>query len=99
MLTGQTSGTLVIIIYIFIFIAIYYFLLVLPQRRRAQERGNIISNLKVNDNVVTIAGIYGKVKSIEEDTVMLEIADGVVIKVAKDAVAGIIIPGAENPPS
>ena len=89
MLKSQIGGTqLTIIIYIVIFAALYYFLLVLPQRRRAQERQRLIDSLKVNDEIITVSGIIGTIKSIGEDTFTLQIDDNATATMTKDAVAG-----------
>jgi preprotein translocase subunit YajC len=100
MFTGQTSGTLTVIIYIVIIAALYYVLLILPQRRRVQAHNSIIDNFRPNTEVVTIGGIFGTIKSIqEEDTLMLEVSPGVEIKVSKDAVAAFVAtpPAQETP--
>ncbi|MDI6716612.1 MAG: preprotein translocase subunit YajC [Actinomycetota bacterium] len=90
MKTSQISGQLLIVIYILIFIAIYYFLILLPQRRRAQEKQKLLSSLKVNDKVLTIGGIIGTVKSINDDTVKLQIDKDVTLKVVKGAIDSIM---------
>jgi preprotein translocase subunit YajC len=87
-LTGQIGGTqLTVIIYILIFAGLYYVLLYLPQRRRAQERQKLIEGIKVNDEVITIGGIIGTIKNIEEDTFDLQIDQNATMKMTKDAVA------------
>ncbi|MGE0607514.1 MAG: preprotein translocase subunit YajC [Pirellulales bacterium] len=56
----------------------FYFLLIRPQRRQEAERKAMISTLKKNDRVVTVAGIYGKVNSVrpEEDEVTVMVDEG-----------------------
>ncbi len=90
MVKGQISGQFLLIIYIIIIAAAYYFLLVLPQRKRAQARQKMIENVKVNSGVITAGGIIGKVKSIQEDIIMLQVDKDVTLKVAKDAIAQVI---------
>jgi preprotein translocase subunit YajC len=62
-----------------------------PQQRRASERRALIESLKVNDEVVTAGGMYGKVKDIREDIVILQVDDNVRIKVDKGAIAEKVI--------
>lgn len=90
MVRSQISSELLLIIYVIIFAAAYYFLLVLPQRRRAQERQKLVESLKVNSEVITIGGIIGTVKRIEEDIVYLEVADKVTLRITKDAIGAVI---------
>ena len=66
---------------------IFYFLLIRPQQKKAREHKEMLSKVAAGDNVVTTGGIYGKVASVAEDTVTLEIAANVRVKVSKDAVA------------
>ena len=64
-----------------IIIAIMYFMMIRPQRKRQKEIENFRNGLKPGQEVVTSGGIYGKIKSIENGIVMLEIAHNVVIRV------------------
>lgn len=80
------SGQLTIIIYIIALIALYYFLLVLPQRRRAQEKERLLAGLEVNDEILTAGGIIGKAKAIKEDSITLQVDGDVNLKIAKDAI-------------
>src|SRR4029079_12235153 len=54
---------------------LFYFILLRPERRKQKEHGNLLANLKKNDKVVTIGGIYGKVFDVvrEQDRVTLKI--------------------------
>jgi preprotein translocase subunit YajC len=65
----------------------FYFLIVRPQRRRAAEQRALIAGLKTGDEVITNGGIHGTVRRLDDEVVDLEIAKGVVIKVARGAVA------------
>ncbi|HZD59363.1 MAG TPA: preprotein translocase subunit YajC [Anaerolineae bacterium] len=87
----MTSSQLLLLIYVIGLIAVYYFLIMRPQQRRASERRALIESLKVNDEVVTAGGMYGKVKDIREDIVILQVDDNVRIKVDKGAIAEKVI--------
>ena len=69
-------------------LVVFYFLLILPAQRRQRKITEMLGNLKSGDRVVTNGGIYGKVVGLEGDTLQLQIADQVRIKVARSAVAG-----------
>lgn len=81
------SGLMSIAPLIVLFV-IFYFLLIRPQQKRAKEQKAMISALQKGDNIVTSGGIHGRIVSVNEDTVMVEISDGVKVKMSKDAIAG-----------
>ncbi len=66
---------------------VFYFLLIRPQQKRAKEQKTFIENLKKGDKVVTSGGLYGTITGITDDTVTLEIADKIRVKVLKGAIA------------
>jgi preprotein translocase subunit YajC len=68
---------------------IFYFLLIRPQQKKAKEHKALIEALKKGDQVITAGGIHGKVNAVEDTVVILEIANGVNIKVNKGHVASI----------
>jgi preprotein translocase subunit YajC len=68
-------------------IVLFYFLLILPQQRRQKKVRTMLEALKKDDKVVTTGGIYGTVKSLTKDSVTLEVAKGVTMKMRRDAVA------------
>ena len=59
-------------IYFVVIIAVFYFLLIRPQRKKTKEEKQMRENLMVGDEIVTIGGIYGKVISLKEDTIVVE---------------------------
>ena len=73
--------------------AVFYFLLIRPQSKRAKELKQMISALAKGDEVVTTGGLLGKVTDVGETFVAVEIADGVQVKVQKNAVAGLMPKG------
>ncbi len=80
------SGLLNIAPLILLFV-VFYFLLIRPQQKRAKEHKEMLQNIQKGDNVVTTGGIHGKVTSVAEDTITVEIADNVRIKVSKEAIS------------
>ena len=76
------------LLYCVIVFAIIYFLMVRPAKKRMAEYQKMLDSLKVGSRVLA-GGIYGTIKSINEKTIELEIAKGVVVEVSKNAVAGV----------
>jgi preprotein translocase subunit YajC len=89
------SSSTMLIIYVVAFIAIFYFMAIRPQQKQRRAHAALLSALKKGDRVVTAAGIYGTVKRVEENIVVVEIAKGVSMKIARRAVAEIIKDQAE----
>lgn len=68
--------------------AIVYFFMIRPQNKKQKEIQKFRNSLRIGDEVITIGGIHGTVKSIDDErsTVTLEVATGVKIVFAKDAI-------------
>lgn len=66
---------------------VFYFLLIRPQQKKAKEQKEMISNLQKGDNIISSSGIFGRITSVNEDSVTVEIAENVRVKMVKDAVA------------
>jgi preprotein translocase subunit YajC len=80
-------------------LALIWLLLVQPQRRRRQQQARMLAELAVGDEVITAGGLYGRVRELGDDYVVLEIASDTRVRVAKSAVAGRVEPEpAEAPP-
>ena len=69
-------------------LAIFYFIILLPMKRKQQKVQEFLDSLKVGDRVITTGGIYGQVTRLGDQTVQLQIADKVRIEVSKAAVGG-----------
>jgi preprotein translocase subunit YajC len=78
---------MVIFVYFAVIALAFFLLIVLPQRRRTNAHRALLASLKVGDDVVTIGGILGVIVSIDEQRIELDVADGVVITVARNAIA------------
>ena len=84
---------LVIIVILF---ALFWLLLVRPQRRRQAEQNALIQNVEVGDEIVTAGGLFGHVQSLADDELLVEIAPGTNVRIARRAVAGIVGPDEEG---
>ncbi len=69
--------------------AIFYFVLMVPMRKRQRALQQTIDNLKKGDRVLTTGGIFGEVSAVEPTSVLVKIADNVRVRVAKSAIAGL----------
>jgi preprotein translocase subunit YajC len=69
-------------------LGIFYFIILLPMRRRQKKVDEFISSLKVGDKVVTTGGLYGSVTRLGDASVQLQIADKVRVEIARSAIAG-----------
>ena len=71
-----------------IILGIFYFLILLPMKRRQKKIQEFQDNLKVGDRIVTTGGIYGKITRVTDKTLQVEVADRVRIELSRAAVAG-----------
>jgi preprotein translocase subunit YajC len=76
--------------------AIFYFLLIRPQQKKAKEHQAMINALKKGDRVITSGGIHGRITSVDDTTITLEIAEKVKIKVSRGNI-GAVTPGTAAP--
>ncbi|HBU68824.1 MAG TPA: preprotein translocase subunit YajC [Elusimicrobia bacterium] len=83
---GMFGGFFPLIVIFFIF----YFMLIRPQQKKAKEHQNILNALKKDDKVITSAGIYATVVSVNNNIVEVKIAEGVKIQIEKSAVTTVI---------
>jgi len=82
------NGMLFTWLYLLAVCAIIYFFMWRPNKRRMAEYKKMLESIKVGNRVMA-AGIYGTVKKVDEKTLDVEIAKGVVVTVSKGAVAGV----------
>lgn len=79
-----------------IFAAVIYFLFIRPQQRQAKQHTALVDGLEVGDEILTSAGIYGTITELDDDTMSLEVSDGVVLTMARRAVAEVAIDDDES---
>ena len=80
---GQGAGGFSGFIPLILMFVIFYFLLIRPQQKKTKEHREMISNLKKGDRVITSGGIYGRITGMDENTLTIEIADKVRVKLAR----------------
>jgi preprotein translocase subunit YajC len=85
---SNTTSTIYMIVFMVLLFGIFYLLIIRPQSKRQKEHMDLINNLKVGDRIITIGGIYGKIDSIREDSYVIKVESGELIRIAKNAVSG-----------
>ena len=69
-------------------LGIFYFVILMPMRKRQQKVQAFLSALKVGDNVVTSGGIYGSITRVNDDSVQVQIAERVRVEISRNAIVG-----------
>ncbi len=77
-------------IFILVLLVMFWFLLIRPQRRRQLDSQRLLDSLEVGKEIVTAGGLYGTITALDEDEARVQIADGVEVRVAKRAIAGVL---------
>lgn len=84
-LQGGGLGFLVPLILMFV---VFYFLLILPQKKRQQKLQELITSLKPGDKVITNGGIIGVVMAVRDESITIKSADKTILEIARSSVAG-----------
>ncbi len=85
---GGTVSPWVQLIPFALVLGIFYFVILMPMRRRQKKVDEFIGSLKVGDKVVTSGGLYGSVTRIGDNSLQLQIADKVRVEISRNAVVG-----------
>ncbi|ADK84440.1 preprotein translocase, YajC subunit [Desulfarculus baarsii DSM 2075] len=85
-IAGMLTGPLPMLVLMFV---VFYFLLIRPQQKKTKAHREMLGNLKAGDQIVTSGGIFGRITGLTDQTVVVEIAPQVRIKVQRGAVAGL----------
>jgi preprotein translocase subunit YajC len=80
-------GTLILVV---VLLGLFWFMLVRPQRAGARRQQAMLASLQPGDEIVSAGGLYGVIRSLDDDDLEVEIADGLVVRMARGAVAGIV---------
>lgn len=76
-----------------VLMVLFYFMLIRPQMKRAKEHRDLLAKLNKGDEVVTGGGLAGKVRDVGETFVLVEVANGVQIKIQKASVNNVLPKG------
>src|SRR6266498_2265265 len=88
-LMADGSSPLLQIVPFVLILGIFYFIILLPSKRKQQKVQEFLDNLKVNDRIITTSGIHGQITRLGEQSVQVQIADKVRIEVAKASIGGL----------
>jgi preprotein translocase subunit YajC len=87
-------ATLILLVAMF---ALLWLLLIRPQRQRQQNQKRLLDSVEPGDEVLTVGGLYGIVQEIDdEDDLIVEIADGIHVRIARRAIGGVVKPEEEG---
>ena len=89
MIIGSGNGGFMIL-YIVALFALLYFLMIRPQKKSQDRHKQMINNLKVNDRVLTVGGITGYVRDMNDGYLYSEIADGIVIELNRQYISMVL---------
>ena len=84
----ELTNSLVQLIPFALVLGIFYFIILLPMRKRQKKVQEFLSALKVGDRVITSGGIYGSITKVSEQTLQLQVAPNVRLDVARNAIVG-----------
>jgi preprotein translocase subunit YajC len=77
---------------------LFYVLIVMPQRRRRQTQAQLLQDVEIGDEVMTLGGIFGFVREVEDHHIVLEIAPDTRVRLAKSAITARTEADAEEEP-
>lgn len=81
------ENTIITIVFLAFFFGMFYFLMIRPQRQRQKEHQKLVGGLKKGDKVITVGGIYGQIESLSEESVVLKVESGAMLRVARMGIA------------
>ncbi|MBL3539090.1 preprotein translocase subunit YajC [Aminivibrio sp.] len=88
---GQTAGgqgnLMGMLFPLAIFVVIFYFFIIRPQKKRQRAQEELLASLSRGDQIVTIGGFFATIREVKDDSIVVEIADGVKVRILKSAVA------------
>lgn len=87
---GDSTFSMVMIVAICV---LFYFMLYRPQSKRAKDHRTLVNNLKKGDEIVTAGGLLGKVNTIDEQFIKINLAEGIEVTVQRAAVTQVLPKG------
>ena len=95
--TSSTKSTLELVGFLVIIFALFYFVMIRPQRKRQKDQQKMIEAMQKGDRVVIAGGIFGVIDSVREDSVVIKVESGTLLRVAKGSIMVLREPQPEQP--
>jgi preprotein translocase subunit YajC len=73
-----------------LFLVVLWFLLIRPQQKRQKEHAQLVRDLQVGDDIVTVSGLHGHVVALTDETVDLEVTDDIVMRFQRSSVGRVL---------
>jgi preprotein translocase subunit YajC len=83
----QKPSSITAFLPLIVLVGVFWFMIMRPQQRKVRDQRQMLSAVKQGDRVVAAGGIVGTVRRVDDDTLSLQVADNVVIKVDKGTVS------------
>jgi len=77
--------------------AVFYFIVIMPAKKQQKKKDAMIAGLKKGDRIVTSGGVHGTVATVEDQNLLLKVAENTKIRISKTAIAGLV--GNDGTPS
>lgn len=87
--SSQGGGGWINLVFLGAIFVIFYFFIIRPQKKRQEEVQNMVDNLEKGDKIVTSGGMIARVKTVDEDTVLAEIDNGVKARFQKNSITDV----------
>ena len=94
---SSTTSTLYLIGFLVIIFALFYFVMIRPQRKRQKDQQKMIESMQKGDRVVTAGGIFGVIDNVREDSVVIKVESGTLLRVAKGSIMVLREPQPDQP--
>ena len=89
---GQGGSGIATFVPLILMFVIFYFLLIRPQQKKQKQHQEMITNLKKGDRILTGGSIYGRITSVDENSITVEITNNVRVKVARGSITALVSP-------
>lgn len=87
-LQSSALGPIIQLLPFLLIFAVFYFLIIMPQRKRQQQLQATISALKAGDKIITTGGIIAKIAEVRDTSLLVRTADKSILEISRAAVAG-----------
>ena len=95
---GAAGGSPLSMLLPFVLIfAVFYFIVIMPAKKQQKKKDAMIAGLKKGDRIVTSGGVHGTVATVEDQNLLLKVAENTKIRISKTAIAGLV--GNDGTPS